>query len=164
MGRQPLRQRACSENEAEGKQAACGDHNHKAENIAEGSSMSDLSKGLDWFLANPTETIGTVAKALSWSVEPRQTIVEKPRAGYPEGVNAAPVNSTLERSADVITKGVDFYQQLKGLFGLGYPTTETQPVSPIKKELTPATAPVIAGMSAGTIAVIAIALLFLFKK
>ena len=161
MGWQPLRQRACSENEAEGKQAARGDHNHEAESFAEGNSMSELSKGLDWVLANPTETINTVAKALSWSVEPRQTIVETPRAGYPEGVDAAPTNSTIERSADVMTKGVDFYQQLKGLFGLGYPATETQPVSPIKKEITPGT---IAGMSAGTIAVIAIALLFLFKK
>ena len=131
--------------------------------------MSDVSRILDDVLSFAQKPeIKTVYDNLSWMWEPRATITETPRAGYPEGRDSAPTNITVNRAADVITKGVDFYTQLKGLFGLGYPASEAQPVSPMKHELTagtaPAAAPVIAGMSIGTIAVIAVALLFLFKK
>lgn len=124
--------------------------------------MSDLSEGLDWALDNKG-TITTIYDNLSWMWKPRETIVETPRAGYPEGTNAANTDNTIERAADVITLGKDFYTQIKGLFGLGYPATETQPVSGVKHEVTPAALPVVAGMSAGTIAIIVIALILLSK-
>ena len=114
------------------------------------------------------DEVKTVYDNFSWMWEPRATIIETPRAGFPEGQDIAHTNSTVDRSADVVTKGLNFYTQLKGLFGLGYPAADVQPVSPVRHEVTtadlPAPAPIIAGMSAGTIAVIAIVLLFLFKK
>jgi len=124
--------------------------------------MSDLSEGLDWALENKG-AITTIYDNLSWMWKPRETIVETPRVGYPEGQDSANTNNTIERAADVITMGKDFYTQVKGLFGLGYPATETQPVSGVQHEVTPAALPVVAGMSAGTIAIIVIALILLFK-
>ena len=130
--------------------------------------MSDISNLLSDVLDfTQKPEVKTVYDNLSWMWEPRDKITETPRAGYPEGQDTAPTNNTLDRAADVITTGKDFYTQLKGLFGLGYPANEPQPVSPIQHEVTPAdlpAAPVIAGMTAGTIAVIAIAILFLLKK
>jgi hypothetical protein len=127
--------------------------------------MSDLSNLLDSF-SEHKEEIATVYDKFSWMWEPRATITETPRAGFPEGQDSAPTNSTVDKAADVITMGTNFYTQLKGLFGLGYPANVAQPVSPIQHEITKDTtpAPVIAGMSVGTIAVIAIVLLFLMKK
>jgi len=127
--------------------------------------MGDITRMLSDVLDfTQKEEIKTVYDNLSWMFEPRATITETPRAGYPEGQDTAPTNSTIDKAADVITMGTNFYTQLKGLFGLGYPALDAQPVSPIKQEITQASAPIIAGMSAGTIAVIAIALLFLLKK
>jgi len=129
--------------------------------------MSDLSNLLDSFTEHKEE-IKTVYDNFSWMWEPRATITETPRAGFPEGQNLAPTDSTIDKAADVVTMGTDFYTQLKGLFGLGYPANEAQPVSPIAHKITedttPPAAPVIAGMSVGTIAVIAVVLLLLIKK
>ena len=131
--------------------------------------MSDISNLLSDVLDfTQKPEVKTVYDNFSWMWEPRATITETPRAGFPEGQNSAPTNSTLDKAADVITMGNNFYTQLKGLFGLGYPANVAQPVSPIQHEITkdttPAPVPIIAGMSAGTIAVIAIVLLLLLKK
>lgn len=132
--------------------------------------MSDLSKGLDWFLDN-TDKFQTVYSVISDNLVPRQTIVEKPTAGYPEGVNSAPTNNIINQAADVITQGKDFYTQVKGLFGLGYPATEPQPVSAVKHELTATSTPASqtalslpAGISPLMLAAGAIVLLMLLKK
>ncbi len=131
--------------------------------------MSDITRILSDVLDFTSKPeVKTVYDNFSWMWEPRATITETPRAGFPEGQDTAPTSSTVDKAADVVTKGINFYTQIKGLFGLGYPANEVQPVSAIQHEVTPADLPApktyIAGMSAGTIAVIAIALLFLFKK
>jgi len=122
--------------------------------------MSDLSDLLD-SLKGKEEVVKTVYDNLSWMWKPRETVVATPRAGWPEGTNEANTNTTIDRAADVIKAGTGFYSQLKGLFGLGYPATEPQPTSPVQHEVKPAAA--VAGMSAGTIAVIAVLLLLIFK-
>ena len=123
--------------------------------------MSRLSEGLDWALSNK-DTLRTVYDVLKGkdTYEPREVIQETPRVGYPEGQNLAATNNTVDRAAGIVTMGQDFYEQVKGLFGLGYPASNAQPVSPVKHEIS---TPVLAGMSAGTIAIIAIGLLFLVK-
>lgn len=134
--------------------------------------MSDLSQGLDWFLDHSSE-ISTVVGVLSGDVEPRGIISETPRDGVAEGVDSAPGNNIVDRAADVITQGTDFFGQVKGLLGLGYPAEEPQPVSPISHEVSP-TEPIpdtsspppmkIGGLSIPIIAIAAIGILFLFKK
>lgn len=131
--------------------------------------MSDLSKGLDWFLDNQG-IIETVVNVISPTVSTRDLIPGTPQEGYPEGQDEAHTNNIVERSADVTTRTQDFFDQVKGLFGLGYPASEPQPTSPVSHEVTPADLPapagssILTGISVGTIAMIAIALLLLFKK
>ena len=128
--------------------------------------MSDLSKGLDWFLNN-TDTVKTVYNVLSDTVVPRGIIAETPRTGSPDGVDASPTNNIINKAADVLTQGKDFYTQIKGLFGLGYPATEPQPVSAVAHEVTPAPQPSIslpAGISPLILAAGAVVLLMLLKK
>lgn len=102
--------------------------------------MSDLSRVLDWVDENP-DTVQTVANIFSRDTQPREVIAGTPTAGSPEGRDESNVNNVVQRGADVITQGKNLWDQAKGLFGLGYPSTETQPVSPIEHEVTPADLP-----------------------
>jgi hypothetical protein len=65
---------------------------------------------------------------------PRETVEGEPRAGTIEGRNEQQTNIDVNRSADVITTAKGFYDQVKGLFGLGYPQTEPQPAAPVQHE------------------------------
>ena len=136
--------------------------------------MSDISNLLSDVLAfGQKPEVKTVYDNLSWMWEPREKIVETPRAGYPDGQDSAATNNTIDKAADVITTGKNFYTQLKGLFGLGYPAVEAQPVSPINHEVTPADLPTptadgspikLGGLDIKIIAIAGIALLLLMKK
>ena len=125
--------------------------------------MSDLSNLIDSFTEHQ-EDIKTVYDNLSWMWKPRETIVETPRAGWPEGTNSAPTNNTIDKAADVITLGTNFYTQLKGLFGLGYPATETQPVSPVKHEVTQGGLQTVTGVNNTTLLIAGAVLLLLLMK
>ena len=123
--------------------------------------MDDLNEGLDWALET-TKKVTTVYDQLKWMWEPREKIVATPRTGTAEGVDARNTNIEVNRGADVYETAKDFYAQVRGLFGLGYPSNEKQPVPIVQP------APVIqqgstAGMSFGTIAIIAAGAYFLLK-
>jgi hypothetical protein len=91
-----------------------------------------------------------------------EVVVEKPRAGSPEGTNVQNVDpKAAYRGADTITKIQQIYDQVKGLFGLGYPATESQPVAPITTE---AGSALPFGLSMGALAVIGLVIILIAKK
>jgi hypothetical protein len=91
-----------------------------------------------------------------------EVTVETPRAGSPEGVNVQNVDpKAADRGADTITKIQQIYDQVKGLFGLGYPSTESQPTAPVTTE---AGSALPFGLSMGALAVIGLVILFIAKK
>ena len=125
--------------------------------------MDDLDNSLEWALET-TKKVTTVYDQLKWMWEPRETIVETPRVGLAEGVDVKNTNIEVNRRADVIELGKQFYAQVKGLFGLGYPSTEKQPVPIVEQGTVDATMPgMSAGMGIGTIAIIAAGAYFLLK-
>lgn len=137
--------------------------------------MSDLSRALDWFGEHPetTNIISTVVDVISPNTQPRETISGTPTAGTPEGRDEINLNNVIQNGADVVTQGRNFYDQVKGLFGLGYTPPETQPVSPVTHEVEPAVLPVptadgtpikAGGLDMKVIAVIAVIAFMLFKK
>lgn len=117
-----------------------------------------IGDSLDWAL-DVSKKIGTVYEQLKETWGPRETIVETPRAGYPEGRDILHTNETASRTADVISAGKKLYEQVKGLFGLGYPQTQTQESTPVEHEIAG-----LAGLSLGTIAVIVLLIYFLMRK
>jgi len=91
-----------------------------------------------------------------------EVVVEKPRAGSPEGTNVQNVDpKAADRAADTITKIQQIYDQVKGLFGLGYPSTESQPTAPVTTE---AGSALPFGLSMGALAVIGLVILLAVKK
>ena len=91
-----------------------------------------------------------------------EVVVEKPRAGSPEGTNVQNVDpKAADRAADTITKIQQIYDQVKGLFGLGYPSTESQPTAPVTTE---AGSALPFGLSMGALAVIGLVILLIAKK
>lgn len=98
--------------------------------------FDSIGEGLDKALA-VVKPVTTLYNQITWQYEPRGIVAGTPQAGYPEGRDEINTNNIVDRTADVLTAGKSFYDQVKGLFGLGYPANEAQPVSPIKNELDP---------------------------
>jgi len=73
--------------------------------------------------------------------EPREVIVETPREGSPEGKDVRNLNQIVEKGAEVIKAGKSWiggvYDQVKGLFNLGFDQTGKQPVFSIEHEIEP---------------------------
>lgn len=92
----------------------------------------DLNKALD-----VTKTVDTLYSQISNNIQPVNIVEGEPRVGYPEGQNVTNTQNVINRAADTIQSGIGFFEQVKGLFGLGYPSTETQGVSPITTENDP---------------------------
>ncbi len=105
--------------------------------IAEGKAVAAsveprkdwLGESLDWALDQTTKA-ATLYSQYQAAFSPREVISETPRAGYPEGRDVRNTNSIEARSADVYEAGKQFYDQLKGLFNLGY-SQSPQPVSTV---------------------------------
>lgn len=57
-----------------------------------------------------------------------------PTAGYPDGATEQNTNLDVNRGADTVTMVKDFYDQVKGLFGLGYPQSQPQPAVELQHE------------------------------
>jgi hypothetical protein len=65
---------------------------------------------------------------------PRETVEGEPRAGTIEGRNEQHTDIEVNRGPDIVTTTKDFYDQVKGLFGLGYPQSQPQPSVPVHHE------------------------------
>jgi len=117
-----------------------------------------IGESLDWALG-VSKQVGTLYQQIKGQFQPREVIVETPRAGYPEGQDIMHTNDLSQRCADVVTVGKQLYAQVKGLFGLGYPATEKQPVPGVKHEIAG-----IAGLSLGSIAIIALLIILFMRK
>jgi len=95
--------------------------------------FEELGEGLQKAI-DVTKPISTLYNQLTWQVEPRNIVAGTPQAGYPEGRDEVYTNNTVDRAADVLKSGLGFFEQVKGLFGLGYPANDAQPVSPLTTE------------------------------
>jgi len=126
-----------------------------------GPKVDTLGQSLDWALEQ-TRKVTTLFDQLSGIWDPREVIEEKPREGYPEGQNVRHLNETVEKGADVIKAGKEWvggvYDQIKGLFNLGFDQTGKQPVFSIQHELEPT-----AKIGIGVIAAVIILILLLRK-
>jgi len=78
---------------------------------------------------------------LDWGLVDQPTVVGVPRAGYPEGRDEMHQQPTPDNRADIVemARGVmaGWYEQVKGLFNLGYPQDGAQPAVTIAHELQP---------------------------
>lgn len=105
-----------------------------------GPKADPIGETLDWALAQ-TRTITTLYDQLKGFWEPREVIKETPREGYPEGQDVRHLNETVEKGAEIIKVGKALigkaYDQVKGLFNLGFDQTGKQPVFSIEHELEP---------------------------
>lgn len=130
--------------------------------LVETKKPGPIDEGLDWALET-TKKIGTLWDQVSGLFgKKREVIVEKPRAGSPEGKNVQNVNDAGNRSADVdkvFAYAGQVINQVKGLFGLGYPQTTPQPAAGVQTELGG-----LAGLSMGTLAVAALIIYLLARK
>lgn len=130
--------------------------------LVETKKPGPIEEGLDWAL-DTTKKIGTLWDQLSGLFgKKREVIVEKPRAGSPEGKNVQNVDDTGNRSADVdkvFAYAGQIIDQVKGLFGLGYPQTTSQPAAGVQTELGG-----LAGLSMGTLAIAALVIWLLTRK
>jgi len=119
-----------------------------------------LGESLDWAFAQ-TMKITTLYDQLKGLWEPREVITEKPREGYPEGKDVRHLNDIVDRGAEVVQAGAAWvggiYDQVKGLFNLGFDPTGKQPVFSIQHELDP-------GIKIGLGAIAAIVILFLLLR
>lgn len=72
-------------------------------------------------------------------MEPRETIVGTPRAGYPEGRDEAHLNALKSKAAAVVqaAKNVSgqLLGQMKGLFNIGFDPSGSQPVFAIRHDI-----------------------------
>jgi len=130
--------------------------------LVETKKPGPIDEGLDWAL-NTTKKIGTLWDQLSGLFgKKREVIKETPRAGSPEGKDVQNVNDTGNRSADVdkvMTYAGQIINQVKGLFGLGYPQTTPQPAAGIQTELGG-----LAGLSVTSLLIIGVILYLLARK
>lgn len=119
-----------------------------------GDWLDRISSGVDKVVTiwNKIETIG----------KSPEVTVETPRAGSPEGTNVQNVDpKAADRGADTITTIQQIYDQVKGLFGLGYPSTTPQPTAPVTTE---AGSALPFGLSMGALAIIGLLILLMVKK
>lgn len=131
--------------------------------LVETKKPGPIDEGLDWAL-DTTKKIATVWDQLSGLFgKKREVIKETPRAGSPEGKNVQNVNDAGNRSADttqrILTQAGEIINQVKGLFGLGYPQTEPQPTAGVQTELGG-----LAGLSIGTLAIAGLVIWLLARK
>ena len=114
----------------------------ESKQIAEtiGPKVDTFGQGLDWALEQ-TKKVTTLYDQLKGLWQPREVIEEKPRAGYPEGKDVRHLNEKVEKGADVVRAGAKLlggvYDQVKGLFNLGFDQTCKQPVFAIEHEIEP---------------------------
>lgn len=121
-----------------------------------GPPTDPIGEGLEWALEQ-TKKATTLYDQLKNLWEPREVINETPREGYPDGKNVQHLNTIQGRGAELYSTVSGIYDQVKGLFNLGFDQTETQPVSPVTHELTP-------DMQTGLIVIGAVILLFLLLR
>jgi len=105
-----------------------------------GPKADPMGEGLDWALSQ-TVKVTTLFDQLKGMWEPREVIVETPREGSPEGKDVKNLNQIVAKGADVIKAGKSWiggvYDQVKGLFNLGFDQTGKQPVFSIEHEIEP---------------------------
>lgn len=132
-------------------------------NIAEsvGPRVDTVGDPLEWALEQ-TKKVTTLYDQLRNLWDPREVIEEKPRAGYPDGKDVRHLNEKIERGAEVVKAGAQviggIYDQVKGLFNLGFEQTGKQPAFSIQHELEPTTK-----IGIGVIAAVIILILLLRK-
>jgi len=126
-----------------------------------GPKADPIGETLEWAL-DQTKKVITLYDQLKNLWEPREVIIEKPREGYPDGKDVRNLNDVVDRGAEVIQSGKAWiggvYDQVKGLFNLGFDQTGKQPVFSIQHELEPTTK-----IGIGVIAAIIILILLLRK-
>lgn len=121
---------------------AVGFKSAESQQLAEkmGPKADPIGETLEWALAQ-TGKVTTLFDQLKGIWEPREVITETPRAGYPEGQDVRHLNTTIEKGAEVIKAGKAWiggvYDQVKGLFNLGFDPTGKQPVFSIEHEIEP---------------------------
>jgi hypothetical protein len=113
-------------------------------------------------ISNNVSKVVTIWDKIQTIGKSPEVTVETPRAGFPEGVNVQNVDpKAADRAADTVTKIQQIYDQVKGLFGLGYPSTESQPTAPVT---TQAGSALPFGMSMGALAIIGLVIILAVKK
>jgi len=127
-----------------------------------GPRVDPFGESLEWALQQ-TKSIITLFDQVREIYDPREVIEETPRVGYPEGKNLRHLNETVDKGAKVLKAGSawvgDVFEQVKGLFNLGFDPTGKQPVFSIQHELEPTTK-----IGIGVIAGIIILILLLRKR
>lgn len=127
-----------------------------------GQKADPFDASLDWALAQ-TKKVTTLYDELKGFWEPREVIKETPREGYPAGKDVRHLNEITEKGAEVIKAGKAWiggvYDQVKGLFNLGFDPTGKQPVFAIEHEIEPSVK-----IGIGVIAAAVILVLLLRKK
>jgi len=127
-----------------------------------GPKADPVGETLEWALAQ-TRKVTTLYDQFRGMWEPREVITEKPRAGTPEGKDVKNLNQIVERGAEVAKAGAAWiggvYDQVKGLFNLGFDQTGKQPVFSIQHEIEPTTK-----IGIGVIAAVIILVLLLRKR
>ena len=122
-----------------------------------GTKADPIREGLDWAL-DVSKKVVTLYDIITDIGTPKREIVEeKPRAGYPEGQDVQHLNEAVQRAAKTIHQTATeaagrIYDQVKGLFSLGFPQTQPQPTAGVT------TAAGVAGLSLPMIAVLALLL------
>ena len=141
-----------------------GSKTAESQQLAEtmGPKSDPFGETLDWALSQ-TKKVTTLFDQLRGLWEPREVITETPREGYPEGQDVRHLNETIEKGAEVLKAGKAWiggvYDQVKGLFNLGFDQTGKQPVFSIEHEIEPSVK-----IGIGVIAAAVILLLLLRKR
>jgi len=85
--------------------------------------------------------VATIADRIVGPWVPREVIKGKPDAGFPEGRNEQHSSNLSNKGAQVVdifkTGMQGIYDQVRGLFNIGYPQPAPQPVPNIRTEITP---------------------------
>jgi hypothetical protein len=121
-----------------------------------------IGGGLDWAL-EVTKKVATIYDQIKTIGKSPEVVIEKPRTGLPEGTNVQNVDpKAADRGAETINKVQQIYDQVKGLFNIGFPQESPQPTSPVVHEIEPSSMPF--GLSIGTMAIIGLLILLMVKK
>lgn len=124
------------------EELSVGFKSNESQQIAEvmGPKSDPIGETLEWALSQ-TGKVTTLFDQIKGIWEPREVIAEKPRAGSPEGKDVRNLDQIVEKGADVIKAGTAWvggvFDQVKGLFNLGFGQTGKQPVFAIEHELEP---------------------------
>lgn len=147
--------------------------NDQAMNLAEkvsstkqegiGGMFADIMGGLE-FAGKQSQSISTLVDQIMGPWSPRETVRGTPQAGYPEGRDEGHLNNLSQKGAEVfatVKAGAEaIFDQVKGLFNIGFGQQGSQPVFGIQHELSPSK-----GLSAGLIiAGVVIVLIILLSR